>query len=89
MEDLRLTVVDLIWDGEITTGSVHESLTEELGMRKLMIRWVSHLSNSDQNHVRIKLFQQQVHRFQKNKTDFVCRFVTINETCVYYYYPEL
>lgn len=89
MKDRRLTVVDLAEATGISTGSVHEILTIELGMRKLLTRWVPHSLNSDQKRNRMKLSQQHLKRFQRNKTNFMRQLVTMDEVWVYHYDPEL
>ena len=63
-------------------------LTEELGMKKLSARWVPRLLTQDQKHIRVQMSEQCLARFQKNQQDFLCRFVTTDETWVHYYTPE-
>jgi hypothetical protein len=36
----------------------------------------------------MKIFEQCLERFNKNKTDFVHQFITIDETWIYHYTPE-
>lgn len=89
MEDRRLTVHELAQAIGIADGSIHEILTNVLGMRKLLSRWVPHLLTSEQKRTRMKLSQQHLDLFLKNKTDFTRRFITMDETWVYHYDPEL
>jgi histone-lysine N-methyltransferase SETMAR len=46
-------------------------LHEELGMKKLCARWVPRLLTTDQKRTRMKISEQCLERFSKNKTDFV------------------
>jgi histone-lysine N-methyltransferase SETMAR len=46
-------------------------LHEELDMKKLCARWVLRLLTADQKCTRMKISEQCLERFNKNKTDFV------------------
>jgi histone-lysine N-methyltransferase SETMAR len=63
-------------------------LHEELDMKKLCARWVPRLLTTDQKRTRMKIFEQCLERFNKNKTDFVRRFITMDETWIHHYTPE-
>jgi hypothetical protein len=41
-----------------------------------------------QKGTRMKISEQCLERFDKNKTDFVCRFITVDETWIHHYTPE-
>jgi len=60
-------------------------LHEEFDMKKLCARWVPRLLTADQKRIRMK---QCLERFNKNKTDFVRRFITMDETWIHHYTPE-
>jgi histone-lysine N-methyltransferase SETMAR len=60
---------------------------EELDMKKLCARWVPCLL-TDQKCTRMKISQQYLERFNKNKTDFALRFISMDETWIHYYTPE-
>jgi hypothetical protein len=47
-------------------------LHEEWHMKKLYARWVPHLLTADQKHIHMKISEQCLEHFNKNKTDFVC-----------------
>jgi hypothetical protein len=63
-------------------------LHEELDMKKLCTRWVSSLLTADQKRTRMKISEQCLERFNKNKTDFVHRFISMDETWIHHYTPE-
>ena len=42
----------------------------------------------EQKHIRMRLSQQHLERFKKDKVDFVRRFSTMDETWVYQHDPE-
>jgi histone-lysine N-methyltransferase SETMAR len=60
-------------------------LHEALDMKKLCTRWVPHLLTADQKHTRVKISEQCLECFNKNKTDFVHRFITVDETWIHHY----
>jgi histone-lysine N-methyltransferase SETMAR len=57
-------------------------------MKKLCARWVPRLLTADQKRTRMKTSEQCLERFNKNKTEFVHRFITMNETWIHHYTPE-
>jgi histone-lysine N-methyltransferase SETMAR len=63
-------------------------LHEELDMKKLCALWVPRLLTADQKRTRIKISEQCLERFNKNKTDFFRRFITMDETWIHHYTPE-
>jgi hypothetical protein len=46
------------------------------------------LLTADQKRTRIKIYEQCLERFNKNKTDFVRQFITMDETWIHHYTPE-
>jgi len=63
-------------------------LHEELDMKKLCARRVPRLLTTDQKRNRKKISEQCLECFNKNKTDFVRRFITMDETWIHHYTPE-
>ena len=57
-------------------------------MKKLCARWEPHLLTADQKRTPMKISEQCLEHFNKNKTDFVRRFVTMDETWIHRYTPE-
>jgi histone-lysine N-methyltransferase SETMAR len=62
-------------------------LHEKLDMKKLCARWVPRLLTAGER-TRMKISEQCLERFNKNKTDFVHRFITMDETWIHHYTPE-
>jgi histone-lysine N-methyltransferase SETMAR len=75
-----------------TTGISKERvgyiLHEELHMKKLCARWVPRSLTADKKRTHMKISEQCLERFNKNKTDFVCHFITTDETWIHHYTPE-
>jgi len=63
-------------------------LHEELDMKKLCTRWVPRLLTADQKRTRMKICEQCLERFNRNKTDSVRRCITMDETWIHHYTPE-
>jgi hypothetical protein len=57
-------------------------------MKMLCARWLPRLLTADQKLVHIKISEQCLERFNKNKIDFVRRFITMDEARFYHYTPE-
>jgi histone-lysine N-methyltransferase SETMAR len=55
----------------ISKGRVGYISHEELDMKKLCARWVPRLVTADQKRTRMKISEQCLERFYKNRTDFV------------------
>jgi histone-lysine N-methyltransferase SETMAR len=63
-------------------------LHEKLDMKKLCARWVPRLFTADQKRTRMKISEQCLEHFNRNKTDFVRQFITMDETWIHHYTPE-
>jgi len=63
-------------------------LHEGLDMKRLCARWVPHLLTADQKRTCMKISEQYLEHFNKNKTDFVHRFITMDETWIHHYTLE-
>jgi len=63
-------------------------LHEESDMKKLCARWVPPLLTADQKRTCMKISEQCLKRFNKNKSDFVRQFITMDETWIHHYTPE-
>jgi histone-lysine N-methyltransferase SETMAR len=63
-------------------------LHEELDMKKLCARWLPCLLTADQKCTRMKICEQCLEHFNKNKTDFVHQFIITDETWIHHYTLE-
>ena len=73
----------------ISQERVHSILTEDLEMRKLSARWVPRLLTVDQEHTRCTLSRTNLNLFEEDPANFLKRFVTMNETWVHHFTPEV
>ena len=63
-------------------------LSEILGFKNLCAQHVPHLLTMEQKHIRMRVSQQYFELFNKDKVDFVRKFMTMNETWIYHHVPE-
>ncbi|QQP51330.1 Mariner transposase [Caligus rogercresseyi] len=73
LADRRLKVREIVEAIGISHGSVVSILKDHLAMKKLSARWVPRLLTIDH---------------KRNRDEFFCRFVTVDETWIHYNTPE-
>jgi len=83
LDDWRMKVCEIAETTGISKERVGYILREELDMKKLCARWVPHLLTADQKSKRMKISEQCLERFNKNKIDFVHRFITMDDTWIH------
>ena len=71
-----------------TIRPVVKILHQDLGMRKLIIKWVPHLLTIDQKLQRVPDSMIRLGHFKRNPSHFLCRSVTINETWIHHNTPK-
>lgn len=87
-EDGRLTVDEIAQTLEISVGSAHSILHEDLGLSKLSARWVPKALRPDQLNLRCELSTVILTKIEANEDSFFGRILTGDETWVYQYDPE-
>jgi len=88
LDDRRMKLREIAEIIGISKHRVGYILHEELDMKMLCARWVPRLFTTDQKRTRMKISEQCLERFNKNKTDFLRRFITMDETWIHHYTPE-
>ena len=88
LDDRRVKVREIAETIGISKECTGYILHEELDMKKLCTRWVPRLLIADHTCTRMKISEQCLERLNKNKTDFVRRFITTDETWIHHYTPE-
>jgi len=58
-------------------------------MKKLSARWVPRLLTVDQKSIRMNVSQECLNIFKRNPTNFLRRFITVDETWIHHYTPEM
>jgi len=72
LDDRRMKVCEIAETIGISKERVGYILHEELDTKKLCARWVPRLLTADRKRTRMRISEQRLERFNKNKTDFVC-----------------
>ena len=88
LDDRRMKVREIAETIGISKERVGYIFHEELDTKKVCARWAPRLLTVDQKRTRMKISEQCLERFNKNKTDFVRRFITMDETWIHHYTPE-
>ena len=88
LDDRRMKVREIAETTGISKERVGYILHEELDMKKLCARWVPRLLTADRQRTRMKISEQCLEGFNKNETDFVHRFITMDETWIHHYTAE-
>jgi transposase len=71
LDDKRMKVCEIAETISISEEHIGYILHEELDMKKLCARWVPCLLTADQKHTCMKISEQCLEHFNKNKTGFV------------------
>jgi histone-lysine N-methyltransferase SETMAR len=88
-EDRRMTVREMEAECNIPKSSLHQILTEVLGKRKIAARWVPHFLNADQKAERMRVARVLLRRYRKEGDRFLERIITMDETWIRDFEPEL
>jgi hypothetical protein len=79
LNDQRTKVCEIAETIGISKEREEYILHEELHIKKLCAGWVLRLLTADQEHTCKKISEQCLEHFNKNKTDFVHRFIPMDE----------
>jgi histone-lysine N-methyltransferase SETMAR len=71
LDDRRTKVREIAEIIGISKERLGYILHEELDMKMLCARWMPRLLTADQKHTRMKISEQLLERFNKNKPDFL------------------
>ncbi|CAH1985354.1 unnamed protein product [Acanthoscelides obtectus] len=87
-EDRHVTYREIETSLKISKTSIQKILHEELGVRKLVSRWIPHLLTEEQKAARVNLCQKTLDRFNSGNTKNVYSIVSGDESWVYCYESE-
>ena len=87
MRDRQISVRRVADELGIPKSSVHEIMSNELGMRKVCTRWVPKLLTPLQRANRVDCCVELLRESEADPTSFFERIVTGDETWVYHYDP--
>ena len=88
MGDRKLKLRDIADTLKISEVSVFIILHKSLGMRKLFSKWLSRFFTPQQKQQRFENSERSLEPFQRDKNNFLRRYVTIDETWIHHYTVE-
>ena len=87
LEDRRLTIQEIVAAVEISTGSVHSILTEDLNLRRASAKFVLKLLTKQQKELRKEISEDMLD-LANHDPEFIKTIITGDVTWVYGYDPE-
>ena len=88
-DNRKLKVGEIAKMVKISTGSASTILNKKLGMKKVFSKWVQRLLTMEQKQQRVGDSESCLSLFTRNKQDFLRRYVTMDETWIHHFTPEL
>ncbi|XP_018317254.1 uncharacterized protein, partial [Mycetomoellerius zeteki] len=88
MDNRRIKVREIAEAVGISKERVCHILTEELGMHKLIARWMPRLLTLDKKRIQMNISKALLERFMRTESDFLRRLIMIDETWVHHFTPE-
>lgn len=89
LTDCRVKIKEIGDIVDISIERIQNILHEKLGMRKLSARWVPRLLTEEQKRNRMTTSEYCLDMFKRNPKEFLWRFVTVDETWIHHYTPEM
>ena len=86
--DRRTTVRVMANELGVSCSTVHEILTEELGMSKVSARWVPRLLKDSEKERRVQCSELFLRRYDSEGDEFLDRIITTDETWLHHFDPE-
>ena len=87
-EDRRITLHEICSELDMSYGTVHWILKDELYMRRVSARWVPLLLKNHEMERWVMELKTFLRRFEKEGDAFLNRTMTTDETWLFYYDPE-
>ena len=89
LDDRRIKVKEIAEVMNMPKERVCHILNQHSGMRKLSVRWVPRLLTVNQKRVRMNISNALLAQFRRNKSKFFRRLITVDETWIHHYTPEI
>ncbi|UYV63845.1 hypothetical protein LAZ67_2005798 [Cordylochernes scorpioides] len=88
LEDRKISIFTIADNLNISYGTVHTIIKEQLQFRKICCRWIPHFLNLDQKLNRIRVSKALLKRYEEEGDHFLDQIVTGNESWCYHYDPS-
>ena len=86
-EDSRITLRQLASILDISVGSAHHLLTEDLNLSRICARWIPRLLTGEQKANRVSICEQLREKVRRDP-EYLDNVITADETWIYMYDPE-
>ena len=87
-DNRKVKLIEIAETLKISKERVGHIVDEYLNMRKLCSKWVPRELTTDQKQQRIDDSKQCLELFNRNKSEFLRRYVTMDETWLHHFTPE-
>ncbi|KAM8707612.1 hypothetical protein ACLKA7_014704 [Drosophila subpalustris] len=88
LTDRRVKVREIAETVGISTGSAVSILHDHLHMKKLNVKWVPHFLDIEQREKRVADSKSCLDMFNRNPSEFLRRYITMDESRIHHYIPE-
>lgn len=85
--DPKMSIEELASLFNVSIGIMHSIMHQELGMKKLTVKWVPHFLNETQKQERIQAAAECLELYNKHKSKFIDHLLTMDETWIYGFDP--
>lgn len=87
--DRRITIDEIVTETGISHGTVHTILHGDLELSKKCARWVPCLLTPEHKEAQCQMTRNFITEYDSNKVTFLDKLVTMDETWVNFFTPEL
>ncbi|UYV63910.1 hypothetical protein LAZ67_2005981 [Cordylochernes scorpioides] len=88
LEDRKISIFTIADNLNISYGTVHTIIKEQLQFRKICCKWIPHFLNLDQKLNRIRVSKALLKRYEEECDHFLDQIVTGDESWCYRYDPS-
>ena len=88
LNNRRVKVREIVEAIGISHGTVIKILHEKLSMKELSARWVPRLLTFEDKRNRVTDLMAGLALFRRNPSEFLRRYITVDETWFYFHMPE-
>ena len=88
LSNQRIEMREIVEATGISQGTVFSILHEKLGAKKISARWLPRLLSKENKLNHVVDFKTILALFRRNSDEFLCRYITVDETWIHHYTPE-
>jgi len=84
----RVAIDEVACSLQISHGSAHQIIHDELGFHKVCARWVPRELTAEHKRKRVEICHRLLNRYKNEGEEFLSRIVTGDESWIHHYEPE-